>query len=353
MATERGFGEADGRKVSLFTMTNGSGIRVALTNYGAAITELWTPDDSGRMADVALGFDTLEQYRASTVYFGCMVGRCANRIARGRFEIDGRAYRLAANNGPNHLHGGVKGFDKVVWEARDFAGGDGEGVQFRYRSPDGEEGYPGNLDVTVEYVLTESNELRITTEAETDAPTVVNLANHCYWNLAGHDAGTIHDHELTLHAERYTPVDSTFIPTGELAPVAGTLYDFRTPTAIGARIEDLPPVGPTDPGGYDHNYVLDGEPGLVRLAALLRDPVSGRTMRIRTDQPGVQFYTGNYLDGVAGKGRAVYAKRAGLCLETQIFPDAVNRRGRPGWPDPVLRPGQRYRHVMIHAFGAG
>lgn len=348
----REYGSADGRTVHLYELGNSSGMRAAITNFGATVTELWAPDRHGDCADIVLGYDDLGSYREGTYYLGCMVGRYANRIARGRFEIDGRRYALATNNGPNHLHGGIKGFNKVVWEARPSQSAEGDGVLLTYRSADGEEGYPGNLEVSVEYRLTESNELRISIEAETDAPTIANIAHHGYWNLAGHDSGDVLAHELLLNADRYTPVDESFIPTGELAPVEGTPHNFREAKPIGRDIAALQPVGPTDPGGYDHNYVLNGVPGEMRTAARLRDPKSGRMMEIRTDQPGVQFYSGNYLDGPTGKRGTRYGKRAGLCLETQYFPDSVNRRTQLGWPDPVLRPGRRYRHLMVHAFGA-
>ncbi|MBK7405668.1 MAG: galactose mutarotase [Phycisphaerales bacterium] len=350
MIRERAFGVVDGRKVMLFTISNGAGYEVAITNFGATVTELWAPDRRGERADIVLGYDDLAGYVNGHYYFGCMVGRCANRIAGGRFEIDGRSSTLATNNGPNHLHGGIKGYNKVVWEAEPFAAEDGEGVRLSYNSPDGEEGYPGSVRLMMHYVLTDRNELRLLIDAETSDPTVINIAHHGYWNLAGHDSGTILDHELTLHAGRYTPVDPTFIPTGALPEVVGTPFDFRSPTPIGKRIGSLERVGPMDPGGYDLNYPIDGPAGMLRPASRLRDPKSGRTMEIRTDQPGVQFYSGNYLDGPTGKHGTRYAKHAGLCLETQHFPDAVNRRGQPGWPDPVLRPGQRYRHLMVHAF---
>jgi aldose 1-epimerase len=352
MLQDREYGAVNGRSVRLFTIRNRDGFEVSITNFGATVTEFWAPDRDGARADLVLGYDDAAAYAAGTCYFGCMVGRCANRIARGRFVLDGRGHSLATNNGPNHLHGGLVGFNKVVWDAEPIVLEDGEGVRLTYRSPDGEEGYPGALDATVEYVLTARNELRLAIDARTDAPTVVNIAHHGYWNLRGHDSGTIHDHELLLNADRYTPVDETFIPTGDLPPVAGTPFDFRTPTPIGQRLDDLPLVGPTDPGGYDVNYVLNGEPGAVRLAARVRDPESGREMEVWTDQPGVQLYTGNYLAGEPGKRSTRYPKHAGFCLETQHFPDAINRRGQPGWPDPVLRPGERYRHTMIHAFTA-
>jgi len=346
------FGEADGKAVRLYTLSNGSGLEASITNFGATVTRLWAPDRAGNRADVVLGYDDLASYAAGGCYFGCMVGRYANRIAGGRFELGGRRHRLATNNGPNHLHGGVKGFGKVVWDAEPFESPGGEGVRLAYRSPDGEEGYPGTAEIALDYVLTRAGELRIEIGAVSDAPTVMNIAHHGYWNLAGHDSGTIRGHELTLYADRYTPVDETFIPTGDLAPVAGTPFDFRRAKPIGRDIDALRPVGPTDPLGYDQNWVLNGRPGEIRLAARLRDPASGRVMEIRTDQPGAQFYTGNYLTAEPGKGGVVYRKNAGLCLETQIFPDAINRVGQPGWPDPVLRPGRRYRHVMIHSFGA-
>jgi aldose 1-epimerase len=324
-------GEVDGAPVRLFTLRRGS-LTLKAMSYGAIVTELHAPDRQGRAADVVLGYPDLAGYVAGTSYFGCVAGRCANRVAYGRFSIDGRPSRVSINNGPHHLHGGVRGFDRRVWDAE----ADGSRVRFTRTSPDGEEGYPGAVRASVEYALTDANEFRIEMTATTDAPTLVNLAHHSYWNLAGR--GTILDHRLTLEADGYAPVDAMLIPTGEIAPVAGTPFDFRRPRRVGDELANVP-------GGYDHNFALRTG-GVARL----EDPASGRVLEIRATEPGIQLYTGNFLDGTSkGKGGASYPKHAGLCLETQKFPDAVNH---PGWASPVLRPGETYRHVMIHAFSA-
>lgn len=349
--TEEPYGHVDGLPVTLYTLRN-AGLTAKITNYGGIVTELHVPDRNGNVADVALGFDTLAEYRDHNPYFGAMVGRCANRIAQGRFTLDGRTYQLATNNGPNHLHGGVKGWDKVVWEATPRRTPDGPALELRYFSPDGEEGYPGDVTATVVYTLTKGRELRIDIEATCTAPTPVNIVHHTYWNLAGHDAGTILDHELTLDCDFYTPTDATLIPTGEIAPVEGTPFDFRAGKTMGTHIADVPRAGDDDPGGYDLNYVVRGEMGALRRAARVRDPASGRVMEIWTTEPGIQFYTGNFLDGVPGKGGAIYPKHGAFCLETQRYPDAVNKEGREGWPTAILRPGQTYRHTMVHRFSA-
>lgn len=345
------FGTHDGKDVHLFSLTNGRGSVARITNYGGIVTEFHVPDRDGNLGDVALGFDTLQEYVDANPYFGAMVGRVGNRIAGGQFTLDGEMYQLATNNGPNHLHGGEKGFDKVVWDGELRHSEDGPAVAMTYRSPDGEEGYPGNLDVTVIYTLTHDDELRVETTASTDAPTPVNIVHHTYWNLAGHDSGTILDHELMINADRYTPADSTLIPTGEIRTVANSPFDFTRMKAIGADIGDLPPSG-DDPGGYDLNYVLNGRAGRLRLASKVHDPKSGRMMEIHTTEPGIQFYTGNFLGDVAGKAGAVYDKHAAFCLETQNFPDAVNKVGTPGWSSPILRPGETYHHLMVHRFSA-
>jgi aldose 1-epimerase len=354
--TEAEFGVYEDRPVKLYTLDNGSGMIAKITNYGGIVTELHVPDGAGGTVDVALGFDTLDDYIERNPYFGAMVGRVGNRIAFGRFELDGRTHQLATNNDPHHLHGGVRGFDRVLWDATRLVTEDGPGLRLVYRSADGEEGYPGTLLVTVDYVLTFDDELRVDVTATTDAPTPVNVVHHTYWNLAGHASGTILDHELTLDAARYTPADATLIPTGEIAPVAGTPFDFTEAKTIGRDIGRLPPEG-DDPGGYDLNYVLDpledDDDDDLRRAARLHDPARGLVMEVWTDMPGVQLYSGNFLDDLAGKGGAVYAKHAGLCLETQCFPNAVNELHRPGWPDPVLRPGETYRHTMVHRFDRG
>jgi len=333
---------ADGREVHLFTLENSDGMRVRLTDYGAITVSVEVPDSDGNVADVTLGYDTLEGWLGSTSYFGATVGRYANRIAKGQFELDGKTYRLATNNGENHLHGGEKGFNEYLWDAETVQTDDGAGVRFTRTSPDGEEGYPGTLKVTALYTLTHENEFKAEFTATTDAPTVVNLAHHTYWNLRTPAAGDVLGHELMLNADKYTPVDEGLIPTGELKAVEGTPFDFRRPKPIGRDIAK------TD-GGYDHNFVLKRyEPGKVRLAARVREPTTGRVMEIYTDQPGIQFYSGNFLDGsVTGKDGVAYEKHFGFCLETQRYPDSPNQ---PDFPPVVLRPGETYRHVMIHKF---
>jgi galactose mutarotase-like enzyme len=350
--TSEPFGHIDGHEIRLYTLANRNGMVAQVTNYGATLTELLVPDRNGSVADVVLGFDTLEGYVGHGHYFGCMAGRCANRIAKGRFELDGESYSLAVNNGPNHLHGGLKGFDKVVWGAQPMEVDDGQAIRLTYHSPDGEEGYPGAVDVSVVYTLTNDDALRIVTTATTNAATPFNVVHHSYWNLGGHDSGDILDHRLTINAARYTPADDSLIPTGGIAPVDGTPYDFRSPATINAHISDIPRINPDDPEGYDLNYVVDGRPDAVRLAARVTDPASGRTMEIWANQPGIQFYSGNWISGVAGKGGETYDSHAGLCLESQIFPDAINKQGVPGWPSVVLRSGEHYEHIMVHKFKA-
>jgi len=350
--SQTAFGEIDGRAVDLYTLENANGLVAKITNYGATVTELHVPDRDGNLGDIVLGFDTLAEYPEKSQYFGCMAGRCANRIAYGKFSIDGTEYQLNLNNDPHHLHGGNKGFDKVVWNAEPMETHDGPALRLTYRSPDGEENYPGNVNVEVVYTLTQENELRVETTATTDAPTVVNIVHHSYWNLAGHDSGSILDHELQLNADRYTPGDATLIPTGEIATVVGTPFDFRDFKEIREDIDELPPSG-DDPGGYDVNYVVNGNPFDMRLVARVREPSTGRVMTIHANQPGVQFYSGNFLNGMAGKGGAIYAKHNGFCLESQYFPDSINKQvpaGVMGWPDVILRPGETYHHVMVHAF---
>ena len=348
--TERPFGRMpDSTEVRLFTLTNAGGMSVSLTNYGGIVTSLLVPDSAGRAADVVLGYDSLGDYLRASPYFGAIVGRYANRIAGARFVLDGTRYSLAANDHGNSLHGGIKGFDKVVWRAEPFHDSTQAGVRLRYVSADGEEGYPGRLDVTVTYALSDSNELRVEYLATTDRPTVLNLSHHGYFNLAGHSSGDILGHELTLAADRFTPVDSLLIPTGELREVAGTPMDFRAPVAVGARI------GAVDQQlryglGYDHNWVLNGPSGTLRLAARVREPGSGREMEVRTTEPGIQFYSGNFLDGTnVGKGGVPYRHRAGFCLETQHYPDSPNHAE---FPSTVLRPGEEYRSTTVYRFSA-
>jgi aldose 1-epimerase len=334
----------------MFTLTNAHGIEVKAISYGCIITSLKTPDHNGQLADIVLGFDTPDGYLGTPPppYFGAVVGRYGNRIAKGKFTLDGHTYSLVTNNGPNHLHGGTRGFDKVVWDAETFEKPEGVGVAFTRTSPDGEEGYPGNLRTRVTYTLTPGDELAIEYVATTDKPTIVNLTQHSYFNLAGEGSGDILGHELMINADRITPVDATLIPTGELASVAGTPFDFRKPTAIGARIDQQDQQLQYGPG-YDHNFVLNRKGSGLELAAQLRDPKSGRTLEVTTTEPGVQFYAGNFLDGkIKGKGGHVYGRRTGLCLETQHFPDSPNHAN---FPSTVLRPGQEYRSKTVWKFG--
>jgi aldose 1-epimerase len=334
----------EGKTVELFTLTNGK-ITAKVMTFGAILTELITPDRTGKPGDVVLGFDSLYDYLKPHPYFGATVGRVANRIGKAKFSLDGKEYKLAVNNGPNTLHGGLKGFDKVIWKAEDVSGPAGPAVKFTYQSPDGEEGYPGTLDVAVTYTVTDQNGLRIDYKATTDKATPVVLTNHSYFNLAGPASGTILDHELVLKAANYTPGDETMIPTGEIAPVKGTPLDFTEPTAIGARISQIK----ADPVGYDHNFVIDPTAKLPNAVAVVYDPKSGRTMSVATTEPGVQFYTGNFLDGsVKGKGGVVYKQHQAFCLETQHFPDSVNH---PNFPSTILKPGQTYTSTTIYQFG--
>jgi aldose 1-epimerase len=338
----------DGTGVEMVVLTNARGMEVRAITYGGIIVAIRVPDRDGRLADVVLGYDTLDGYVAKNPYFGCITGRYANRIAKARFTLDGRVYQLAANDGPNHLHGGWRGFDKVVWRAEPFADARGAGVRFSRASPDGEEGYPGTLDVRVTYHLSDENALRVDYEATTDKPTPVNLTQHSYFNLAGEGSGDVLGHVLTIDADRYTPVDETLIPTGEIASVDGTPFDFRTPTPIGARI-DADHEQLRKGRGYDHNFVLrrSGD-GLVRAARVV-EPRSGRTLEVLTTEPGLQFYSGNFLDGsIRGKAGHVYGPRSGFCLETQHFPDAPNQ---PRFPSTILRPGARYRSTTVFRFG--
>ena len=337
---------ADGKPVELYTLTNASGVEVRAITYGGIITSLKVPDRSARVADVVLGFDTLDGYIKDHPYFGAIIGRYANRIAQGRFTLEGRTYTLATNNGPNHLHGGNKGFDKAVWKAAPVPGQ--AAVAFTRISPDGEEGYPGNLTVRVTYTLTDKNELAVDYLATTDKATPVNLSHHSYFNLAGDGAGDILRHELTIDADRYTPVDAALIPTGAIAPVQGTPFDFRKPTVIGARIDE-PNEQLKNGKGYDHNWVLMRRGAGLQPAARLTDPASGRTLDIATTEPGMQFYSGNFLDGtLTGKAGHVYKHRAGLCLETQHFPDSPNQ---PKFPSTILNPGEEYRSKTVFTFG--
>jgi aldose 1-epimerase len=339
----------DGEAVELFTMVNGSGVEMRAISYGGIIISLKTPDRTGVLGDIVLGFDSLQAYLDGTPYFGAIIGRYGNRIAGAHFEMDGVTYTLAANDGANHLHGGIKGFDKVVWHGEPFQSRTGVGVVFSYTSPDGEEGYPGTLLVQVTYTLTDANELVVDYLATTDQATPVNLTQHSYFNLAGPASGDILGHELLLAADAFTPVDATLIPTGEIAPVEGTPFDFRIPHAIGERISvDHQQI--EFGGGYDHNWVLNGTPADgMTLAARVFEPRTGRTMEIRTTEPGIQFYSGNFLDGsLTGKGGAVYDYRTGFCLETQHYPDSPNK---PEFPSTILYPGAEYRTTTVFRFG--
>jgi aldose 1-epimerase len=323
-------------------------MQVRIMEYGATILAIRVPDRNGGIADVALGFDSLADYLTSPRYFGAVVGRYGNRIARGHLVIAGKTYELARNSGPNHLHGGRRGFDKVVWQGAPFRRGDSAGVALRYTSPAGEEGYPGTLQARVTYTLTPANELVVDYTATTDAATVVNLTQHTFFNLAGAGTRDVLDHELTLHASRFTPVDSTSIPTGELAAVAGTPFDFRAPTRIGAGMAAAH-AQLQQSNGYNHNFVLDRDgPGLLH-AAHVSEPTTGRTLDVLTTEPGIQFFTGNSLDGSAlGKGGRAYHRHYGFCLETQHFPDSPNQ---PHFPSTLLRPGETYRTQTVFRFG--
>jgi aldose 1-epimerase len=345
---KQAFGKlADGQEISLYTLSNKSGMAASVMNYGAILVSLRVPDKAGKLGDVVLGFDSLEGYLKPNPYFGAIVGRYGNRIAHGTFQLDGVRYSLAKNNGANSLHGGLKGFDKQVWTAQETAVDGAPAVAFHYLSKDGEEGYPGNLSVTVTYSLNDANELKIGYSATTDKDTVLNVTNHSYFNLKGEGEGDILGHVLRLNSDRFTPVDSGLIPTGELKPVKGTPFDFTTPEVIGARIEakdEQIKLG----GGYDHNFVLNKTGKEMTLAAVASDLTSGRVMEVSTTEPAVQFYTGNFLDGtVTGKGGHVYARRSGFCLETQHFPDAPNH---PKFPSVVLKPGETFASTTVFKF---
>lgn len=350
------FGQTpDGQVVDLYTLTNQNGLKGRITNYGAILVSMEAPDRKGNLADLTLGYDNLEQYIKRGAFFGATVGRYANRIGGAKFVLDGVEYKLAANSGPNHIHGGKKGFDKVLWKLEDIkAQGDEAFVRLSYLSKDGEEGYPGNLACTLTYTLTNNDELKISYEAETDKTTIVNLTNHSYWNLAGQGNGDVLGHELMLNADRYTVFGEGLIPTGEIRSVKDSPLDFTKPTAIGARIGQ---VG----SGYDHNYMLNSSPlprlatgaagasgGKLALCARVYEPTSGRVMEVHTTEPGVQLYTANFLD-VTGKAGKAYKKHYGFCLETQHFPDSPNK---PHFPSVVLKPGEKYTSVTVHKFYA-
>jgi aldose 1-epimerase len=342
----RDFGTApDGSPVKLYTLANAKGVVVKVTDFGLILTEIHTPDRNGKSGDIVLGFDNLERYLKGHPFFGAIAGRVANRIAKGKFSLDGKDYTLAVNNGPNHLHGGLKGFDKKVWKSKALPATEREGgVEFTYTSVDGEEGYPGNLSVKVVYTLTADSELRIDYTATTDKATPINLTNHSYFNLAGE--GDVLGHELWLAADNYTPTDEGLIPTGEIRSVKGTPLDFTTATAIGARYQQTG----LKPGGYDHNFVLNSGGKSLALAARMHEPKSGRVLEVLTTEPGVQLYTAIHMDGsIKGVGGVTYPRYGGFCLETQHYPDSINK---PSFPSVVLRPGQTYKTTTVFKFSA-
>ncbi|HPF37473.1 MAG TPA: aldose epimerase family protein [Phycisphaerae bacterium] len=343
----------DGQSAHLYTLKNAAGMTIKVTDYGGIIVSLTAPDRNGKFADIVLGYDTLDAYVANNPYFGAAIGRYGNRIAGGRFTVDGKSCTLETNNEPGgipcHLHGGVKGFDKVMWDVEAIVRDGAVGLKLHHMSPDGAGGYPGNLDVTMHYWLSDDNALRIEFEATTDQATPVNLTNHSYFNLGGHDSGAILNHDLMIRADHITAVDKGLIPTGEMMSVDGTPFDFRTPTAIGKRIgvDDAQlKVGP----GYDHNFVLSRWDGKLRSAVIVHEPRSGRTLEIETTEPGIQFYSGNFLDGSnVGKGGHAYLYRTGFCLEPQHYPDSPNQ---PSFPSTILRPDERYSHTSVYRFTA-
>jgi aldose 1-epimerase len=341
----------EGVQADLYTLTNKNGVEVDITNYGGAVVSLKVPDRNGKLGDVVLGFDSVDGYESNKSYIGAIIGRYGNRIGHAQFSIDGKTYTLAKNNGENTLHGGIKGFNKAVWSAKEIPAKGGQALELTYLSEDGEENFPGNLHVRVVYTLTDSNELKIEYSATTDKQTVVNLTNHSYFNLGGPGSGDVLGHILQIEADKFTPVDASLIPTGELRGVEGTPFDFRKPTAIGARIDsndEQIKLG----GGYDHNLVLRRKASdPISLAARVVEPTTGRVLEVWTTEPGVQFYTGNFLDGTAqGKGGISYAKRSAFCLETQHFPDSPNQ---PKFPSTVLKPGERYNTTTIYKFTTG
>jgi aldose 1-epimerase len=346
--TKDAFGKTkDGKSVEIYTLTNANGLEAKIMTYGGTVVSLKVPDKDGKLGDIVLGFDNVSDYEEKSPYFGCLVGRYGNRIAKGKFTLDGKEYTLATNNDENHLHGGDKGFDKVVWDAESFAGSDNVGLKLHYLSKDMEEGYPGNLDVNVTYTLTNANELKIDYAATTDKATVCNLTNHCYYNFAGQGSGDILGHELMINADTYTPVDVGLITTGETPAVKGTPFDFTALTAIGKGINadnEQIKFGL----GYDHNWVLNKKGDEMSLAVKVYEPTTGRVMEIFTTEPGLQFYSGNFLDGkLTGKDSKVYKHRNGFCLETQHFPDSPNK---PEFPTTTLLPGENYKTTTIHKF---
>ena len=341
---------ADGQEVSIYTLRNANGMEARIINFGGIIQSLKVPDRGGAMADVVLGFDNLDGYLGAHPYFGAVIGRYGNRIAKGKFTLDGNEYSLAQNDGANALHGGVKGFDKRVWAGEELRAADAVGLKLSYTSADGEEGYPGELQCAVTYWLSNANELKIAYAATSSKPTPVNLTNHSYFNLAGHDSGSIQGQVMMINADAFLPVDDTLIPTGERRPVKGTPFDFTAPKAIGKHINADYEQLKFYPCGYDHCYVLNNQDGKLALCARVEDKASGRIMEVFTTEPGVQFYTGNFLDATnVGKGGCVYYQRFGFCLETQHFPDSPNK---PEFPDTILRPGETYASTTIYKFSA-
>jgi aldose 1-epimerase len=345
---KQSFGKtSDGQAVELYTLTNAGGASVSIMNYGGTVVSLKVPDKSGAMGDVVLGFDTFDPYPTQSPYFGALIGRYGNRIGHGRFKLDGVEYKLPKNNGDNTLHGGVRGFDKRIWTVKDVSNGGVPAIELNYLSKDGEEGFPGNLNATVTYTWTDAKELKLDYVATTDKDTVVNLTNHTYFNLAGEGQGDILAHEVMIDADRFTPVDAGLIPTGELKPVERTPFDFRKPTAIGARINDNDQQLKYGKG-YDHNWVLNHGATTPVLAARITDPKTGRVMEVLTVEPGLQFYTGNFLDGtIKGKGGKTYVQRGAFCMETQHFPDSPNK---PSFPSTELKPGAKYQTSTIYRF---
>ena len=346
--TKESFGKtADGHNVDLYTLRNARGVEAKITNYGGIVVSLKVPDRNGKFDDVVLGFNDLDSYLKGHPYFGAIIGRYGNRIAKGRFTLNGVEYKLAVNNGENHLHGGIKAFDKVVWTGKESKTSAGPAVTLTYLSKDGEEGYPGNLNITVVYTLTNNNELKIDYSATTDKDTVINLTHHSYFNLAGEGNGDILNHRVLINANRFLPTDAGSIPTGELRQVAGTPFDFRKLTAIGARInqdEEQLKLG----NGYDHTWIITGRPGTLRLAAQAFEPTSRRRMQVWTTEPGMQFYTGNFLDGtLTGKSGKIYQRRYGFCFETQHYPDSPNQSA---FPTTTLKKGTTYRSTTIYKF---
>ena len=349
MLTKQPFGSTGAAEtVDLYTLTNSKGMEVKISTYGGAVVSLKVPDKSGKVADIVLGFDSLDGYQAPNPYFGAIIGRYGNRIAKGEFKLNGATFKLAVNDGANHLHGGLRGFDKILWRGREMHSPDGVRLDLTYMSKDGEEGYPGELNTTVSYTVAgEKNELRIDYEAVTTKDTVLNLTNHSYFNLAGQGEGDILNHSVTILADRFTPVDKGLIPTGELKSVDGTPFDFRTPRTIGERIDAKDPQLVYGKG-YDHNFVLNKIGGDLELVARATEPTTGRSMQVLTTEPGMQFYTGNFLDGtITGKNQKVYGRRAAFCMETQHFPNSPNQ---PSFPSTTLKPVQRYRSTTVYRF---